>query len=157
MAARPKMILHVGFTGTQQGMTAEQMLALERGLAFWRDIGKYDLTGHHGDCIGADAEFHAIMKPYQTTPPVIHPPDNPSKRAFCEPYSSMMPPLPYLERNRSIVRNSDRLIGCPKSFTEELRSGTWSTLRYALKHPGYASPFVIWPDGSIEAFASSRF
>ena len=44
----------IGFTGTRQGMTAEQKSALRNLL----DGGAGDF--HHGDCIGADSEAHGI-------------------------------------------------------------------------------------------------
>ena len=40
---------------------------------------------------------------------------------------------PYLERNKKIVNCCDILIAAPKQINEVLRSGTWSTIRYAKK------------------------
>jgi len=46
-----------------------------------------------------------------------------------------MPEKTYLERNLDIVKNSSLLIACPiNKNKEELRSGTWSTIRKARKH-----------------------
>ena len=42
-----------------------------------------------------------------------------------------MTPRDYLDRNKDIVNNCDLLIAAPKENTEVLRSGTWSTVRYA--------------------------
>jgi hypothetical protein len=44
-----------------------------------------------------------------------------------------MPVEPYLERNKRIVDNVTLLIATPKEFHHTLRSGTWSTIRYAWK------------------------
>ena len=52
---------------------------------------------------------------------------------------------PPLDRNRDIVDACDVLIATPKDFVEELRSGTWATVRYARKQ---RKPLVIvWPNG----------
>lgn len=41
---------------------------------------------------------------------------------------------PYLQRNLDIIKNSSILIACPVNKNkEELRSGTWSTIRRAKK------------------------
>jgi hypothetical protein len=151
------VILHVGFTGTQSGMTPAQGSKLVDVLSSWRRTDRYDVVGHHGDCIGADEDFHKILITLGAAHPIIHPPVIPDKRALCEPYSIMMNPLPYLERNRAIVRDSDVLLACPGGFQEELRSGTWATLRYALKHYPMIPRWVIWPDGSWESFDICRF
>ena len=45
----------------------------------------------------------------------------------------MASPAPYLERNKEIVASSNLLIACPVGDKEELRSGTWSTVRFARK------------------------
>ena len=45
-----------------------------------------------------------------------------------------MDEAPYLERNLNIIKNSSILIACPiDKNNEELRSGTWSTIRKARK------------------------
>jgi len=54
------------------------------------------------------------------------------KRAFCEGYSEIREEKPYPVRNRDIVDESDMMVACPGG-PEELRSGTWSTIRYAHK------------------------
>jgi hypothetical protein len=51
---RGRWMTSIGFTGTRQGMTAEQKSALRNLL----DGGAGDF--HHGDCIGADSEAHGI-------------------------------------------------------------------------------------------------
>ena len=47
-----------------------------------------------------------------------------------------------------IVDESDFLIGTPKGFCEELRSGTWSTIRYARKKGMEIT--IVYPDGSVK-------
>ena len=102
---------------------------------------------HLGDCIGADAEAYeeAVRLGIKT---VGHPPDNASKRAFCE-YDEERPPKPYLARNRDIVMEGiDGLIAAPKEFVEVLRSGTWATVRYARK--AGRRIWIVMPDGTIK-------
>jgi hypothetical protein len=101
---------------------------------------------HHGDCIGADAQMHSIAKRLRIKV-ALHPPINSFKRAFCQSdfiYSE----ADYLRRNHAIVTRTSRLIAAPKDFKEQLRSGTWSTIRYALRT---GKPvFIVFPDGTIE-------
>jgi len=131
----------VGFTGTQIGMTAAQKETF-RGILRFLDPTSF----HHGDCIGADAEAQG-MAAEMDCPTVGHPPDNASKRAFCDDTRSH-PTKPYLERNRDIVDSVKVMIATPKGFEEELRSGTWATVRYAKRIGRYVH--IIWPDGSTE-------
>lgn len=128
----------VGFTGTQGGMNA-----LQRAMFIGVLARLCPEVFRHGDCIGADAEAHALVR--QCAPNCrieIHPPADDSKRAFCEG-DKVWAPRAYLARNREIVFCSDELIAAPKSRTEELRSGTWSTIRYARK--AQKRIHMVWP------------
>ncbi len=118
--------MHIGFTGTQIGMSDSQRKAIHGALLGLFQTGS---VFHHGDCIGADAEAHniAVALGYRI---IIHPPLNESKRAFCKGADMTVPALPYLERNKIIVNATTSLVAAPKG-PEELRSGTWSTVRYA--------------------------
>lgn len=125
---------HIGFTGTHKGMTDKQKRELKDVLLLWHDAYSDNCTivFHHGDCIGADAEAHDIawMLGYVIE---IHPPIRSKFRAF-KNGDYCFKPKPYLERNRDIVDYADdELIACPSSEKEVLRSGTWSTVRYARK------------------------
>ena len=44
--------------------------------------------------------------------------------------------------------NSDILIATPKEKEEQLRSGTWATIRYAKKTKKIV--FLVYPDGKYE-------
>lgn len=135
-------MLHVGFTGTQLGMTVKQYLAL-RDL--WLPRANQDVTVHLGDCIGADTEAYWLATDELNWYRVGHIPDNDSKRAFLD-YDELREPRPYLERNRDIVDESVRLFATPNEHRDRLRGGTWSTVRHArrLGIPIY----IVLPDGT---------
>lgn len=133
----------IGFTGTQQGMSNAQLETLRKLLDSVDAISGQEF--HHGDCIGADAQAFQIAKQLDYVT-VCHPPLNPSKRAFTQ-NSRQLPVKPYLDRNRDIVDASEMLIATPKGMQEELRSGTWATIRYACRQ---RKPIqIIWPDGTV--------
>ena len=93
---------------------------------------RYDGCGeaHHGDCIGADEQFHNHFV-YITKVMHAHPCDMLDLRAHCEAdvIHEIKPPL---VRNRDIVRSIDVLIAAPAQDHEVKRgSGTWATIRYA--------------------------
>ena len=104
---------------------------------------------HHGDCLGADADFHKLVQEVSFTKGlnatiVVHPPSNSKYRAYLkgqEEYS----PMPYLERDRDIVDDTQILVATPDG-PEKQRSGTWYTVRYArnLERP----ILVVYPDGT---------
>jgi len=137
------MELDIGFTGTQIGLTMLQQEAFQNILYLQADN---KIFFHHGDCIGADAQAHDIAKPFAASI-VIHPPTDPKKRAWCFG-GYMLPEKTYLKRNHDIVDQCDILIAAPKGFFEEQRSGTWATIRYALKVNKPVS--IIWPTGLVQ-------
>lgn len=137
----------VSFTGTQEGMTERQLLAVFSFL-----ILAQCERGHHGDCIGADAQFHKLCQVLRTIGPfhiTLHPPDNDAKRARCTGADAVLPTAPYLMRNHDVVDAGDVLLATPKEHEETLRSGTWATIRYArTKNP---KPIcIVWPDGTCD-------
>jgi hypothetical protein len=137
--------MKTGFTGTQRGMTIEQgRVVLELLREELTSEGQLSEL-HHGDCIGADEQAHKIALALGVRT-VIWPPTNGSKRAWCKA-DVVKPADEYLLRNRSIAYFTDRLIACPRGKEEEMRSGTWATVRYARS---YKRPiFIIYPDGSV--------
>lgn len=128
--------MKIGFTGTQKGMNIYQK---ELFLSILSAVKDETNSFHHGDCIGADKEAHDLVDARIDRwlfkgVIVIHPPSDSKKRAFCTTTEIYMrKPKPYIERNKDIVNEIDILIACPKSPKEELRSGTWATIRYARK------------------------
>ncbi|MCO8122612.1 hypothetical protein NHH03_12770 [Stieleria sp. TO1_6] len=118
--------MKIGFTGSRNGMTEQQR------TRFWQLLNQTCASeAHHGDCVGADADFHAICVELGVAV-VVHPPSNSKSRAHCSPVSATRPPLPYLQRNQTIVRSTVALIAAV-SGAERVRSGTWATIRFARK------------------------
>lgn len=125
----------IGFTGNRYGMTPEQKKQIISILD-----KHYDMILSHGDCVGSDTDFHNLCVDYKNKHPNkkikihIFPPNVPTLRAFNQG-DVIMEPKPYLQRNLDIIKNSFELIACPiDKNKEELRSGTWSTIRQARKH-----------------------
>lgn len=124
--------INIGFTGTQKGMTRKQFQILDMLSEAFSSIKETLIIFHHGDCIGADFEagelfYHKKCKVY------IHPPEDSKKRAFSKKMHVIFDRKPYLKRNHNIVNMSNIMIACPNTTEEELRSGTWATIRYARK------------------------
>lgn len=136
----PHVERRVGFTGTREGMTDDQRDQFTRMI-----IDRNPAEFHHGDCIGADAEAHAIVRECIPRCEIVtHPPENPEYRAWCKG-DREMEPAPYLVRNRHIVDAVDEMLAAPYE-THTRHGGTWSTVRYASRR---AVPcLTIVPDGS---------
>jgi hypothetical protein len=128
----------VGFTGTQSGCTPHQRLKLRELLVRLAPVSEL----HHGDCIGADAECHAIALELGI-PVFLHPCNLVGKRAFSVGAAGEYEPKQPLVRNRDIVHVVDVLIATPRRMHEEMRSGTWATVRYARK--AHKKRYVIFP------------
>lgn len=115
--------MRVGVTATRNGATGRQLSILRAHLI---SIGATEM--HHGDCIGGDADAHMVGRLLDLRI-VGHLPERDHARAHCD-FDETREPLPYLERNRNIIRDTELLIAMPEG-PERLRSGTWSTVRWA--------------------------
>jgi len=140
--------MKIGFTGTRSGMTEEQIKVLIKVLLYAVEITEV----HHGDCVGADAQFHDLIRkidPGRLIKIVGHPASNfrHYQRANKE-CDELREAKPSLIRNHDIVDECDDLIAAPKGTTEILRSGTWSTIRYAGKQK--KEIFIVEPSGNIK-------
>ena len=136
-APRPE---RVGFTGTRQGMTGFQREVVRKVLLT-------AMEAHHGDCQGADAEFHELATAGGIET-VIHPPEDDKLRAWCRGDMVLLA-KPYLERNKDIVDLVDVLVACPKEAKEpriKRGSGTWQCIGYA-RRVGRRT-LIVWPDGT---------
>lgn len=130
----------LGFTGTRHGMTEKQKIELAKIL---RD-GVTEL--HHGMCKGADEECHNLARAIGGIWIVGHPPKNTYLMADLD-IDEMRGPQEYLARDENIVEETDELVAAPHGMQEMIRSGTWTTVRYAQQHDKWAT--IIFPDGSI--------
>jgi hypothetical protein len=106
---------------------------------------------HFGDCIGADADFFVILyglREETKRPCVIHSHPSNIKGTQAKSKSDIIyPEKPPIERDKIIANRSDILIACTKGFEEEIRSGTWTTVRYARKIG--IKILIVWPNGSV--------
>ena len=122
-------MIHVGFTGTRHGMTEAQKSAVFNLVS---DLAHVDnLTTHHGDCIGADAEFHNISC-LLATRLVVHPPVDESHRAFVKDAHEWRAACTHFARNRAIVLESTVMIATPYEAKRQMRGGTWYTISRAM-------------------------
>lgn len=138
-------VLQIGFSGTRKGMTNLQKFEVSKLIGRFRNA--YPLIiARHGDCVGADKEFHDIAMSYNISTH-IHPPSNSRLRAYCEG-DFVEDPQDYITRNQNIVRAcappcAGLLIATPgdvENADNQARSGTWKTIRYARQRK---CPYVI--------------
>lgn len=136
--------LRVGFSGSREGMSPLQLAVVVEHMVLWAGMDRR-IELHHGDCLGADAQIHA-MALARDWPVIIHPPLDSRYRAFCEGAQEIRKPASFLDRNHNIVNETAKLVAGPNGFVEELRSGTWATVRYARSRN--KSVLVVYPDGN---------
>jgi len=132
--------LDVGFTGTKEGMTTDQLVVVRGIVRQYVEEASYDtaVRVHHGVCVGADEEMDQIARE-EGAFVVMHPPTDRKLLADLEPRMGVdlwLPPEPYLDRNRAIVRGTSVLVATPKNREMPARStrgsGTWTTVKYGL-------------------------
>lgn len=138
-------MIHVGFTGTQRGMTdaqGERVLELLHHRSFY---------AHHGCCIGSDQQFDLIARSCMGLRGfVFHPCDLPLKQfAFRRDIlrDAVRPVKKPLVRNWDIVEESGMMVATPGEMVPQIRSGTWATVRAALRE---GKPLaIVFPNGAI--------
>ena len=109
--------MKVSFTGTRQGMSAWQKQQLAK---FLEEHRSQVALFAHGACSGADLEAHDLV------------------RDVCGSLTFIA-----LKRDRDIVDcGCDLLLAAPLQMSEVLRSGTWSTIRYARKR--HVPVQILW-------------
>ncbi len=123
--------LHVGFSGTRHGMTSDQWVAVHRVLREVTESRKF--FAHHGDCIGADAQFSEICNSMLGLATMVVHPGPPSRFSAGCRASIRLNPKPNLERNQDIVDASHVMIVAPLERWPQPRGGTWWTFRAALR------------------------
>jgi hypothetical protein len=142
---KPTSYRHLGFTGSKDRITPIQVDVLYDLMVKLRNKGF--LWMHNGDCITSDQTAGLLWSSHKIGGMLmLHPPSNPSLRAnlvadiVCEPRD-------YIHRDRHIVLCSELIIATPQTSYEEIRSGTWTTVRYARKQR--RKIFIIKPDGTV--------
>ena len=133
--------MKLGMTGSREGMSEKALDVLKEFMTS-NEVEEC----HHGDCVGADIEFHNLSKELNKYI-IIHPPNKTYLRSYCKGDESR-DPLSYLDRNHYIVDETDMLIAFPKEDKEVWRSGTWSTIRYARKQGKRV--YIVYPSGEVQ-------
>lgn len=115
----------VGVTATRHPLVPEQFEWLSRRLG---DLYVPGAELHHGDCVNGDAQAHTVGHAlgYRI---FVHPPLQTRWRAYTVG-DVTLEPRDFIVRNRAIVDLSSVLLAVPDG-PEIIRSGTWSTVRYA--------------------------
>jgi len=153
----------ISFTGTRAGMTPQQ---LERVKALMTEYKPDSIC--HGDCVGADEQFHELAVLWGIKHVSIRPGHDrrgrTPTRAHCHLSGltqslgvecTVYEPAPYLGRDGIIAGEGDLLIATPKGYNEEWRgSGTWSTIRQAARH--YKPVCIVYPDGSVGGYVARQ-
>jgi hypothetical protein len=135
--------VRIGFTGTRNGMTAKQLRNVK---ALLHHYNRGALWFHHGDCVGADAEAHALA--YDLGYWIkIHPPTNSEHQAHCFGTEEALP-QPYMKRNKEIVAEVNVMIAAPPTDEELDHGGTWRTIGLARKAKRHL--FVCLPNGEVK-------
>ena len=126
-------------------MTPMQLEGLANLLEALKHRVDKPVVGLHGDCVGADACFDVICEQL-CIPRMCYPCIISGMRAGTSAKQLLEPQHP-LVRNRMIAAECSILIACPKESDEVVRSGTWSTVRYArqAKKP----VVIVRPDGKF--------
>jgi hypothetical protein len=129
-------VTKIGFTGTRFGMSEKQVKDIISVFLWAVEVRQID----HGMCVGADVAFHEIIRkidPNRIIRIIGHPTSEKYVRKEllaldleCDEVREAKHPL---ERNHDIVDQTDFMIAAPFTESEVLRSGTWSTIRYARK------------------------
>jgi hypothetical protein len=131
--------LVIVFTGTRKGMSDYQKHNLVQELNQWKPY--YNFEWHHGCCTGADAEFDNIIRKYNKYGH-LHPSNDPKTRIDCYQEGDynyqQKPPLvrdremvQFLKQQTILPAFASLLIAAPRSDNRIIRSGTWTTVRYA--------------------------
>lgn len=133
-----------GFTGTRKGMTHQQGQYVRIAVRF----GKPAVI-RHGGAHGADMEFHAMWR--EELPrhfADVWPAEQSRVKLFDgQDNVSINPVMAPLARDDEIVKRSKFLIAAPHTQKEEVRSGTWATIRRGRKID--IPILIVWPNGQM--------
>jgi hypothetical protein len=122
-----------GFSGTSKGASKFQLDELEAKLKKLKEEGFDEF--HHGACIGADEQAAIIAKRLGFRV-VAHPglaadPKNLRYRSEWTGNDEVREAKPFIKRDHDIVDETEYMLATPLTREEQIRSGTWTTVRYA--------------------------
>ena len=133
----------IGFTGARNGMTQEQR---SKVIELIQNSGQEEAV--HGDCIGADEDFHNICASFGWIDIYQRPCTFESLRANTGAFP-LSEPKPPMQRNRDIVADSSMMIACPPNYVKiKSGSGTWATIGFAER--AKVLLYIVFPDGTVE-------
>lgn len=145
----------ISFTGTREGMTPIQMEVIKGIIATHKPTGI-----SHGDCIGADEQFHELAVLAGVRNACLRPGMNwkgeTPTRANCHRKHinlalgvaiDLHEPAQYLTRDALIVSDGQLLVAAPVGPEVQRGSGTWATVRIGRR--AYKRILIAHPDGSI--------
>jgi len=138
-------------TATRQGLTSAQQ---QMFISVVRNLVCDSFVFHHGAAIGGDAELAYLASGFRQQGKTIRIVAWPSNLASQRSSSAVLasdevkPEMPPLERNVAMIAGADLLLAFPAGFEEEVRSGTWATIRAAERNGIRVT--VVWPNGSLQ-------
>ena len=109
--------------------------------------GAGGFVAHHGDCVGADAEFHDLCRLLPKSYIIVHPgplEDLPNQAGRVG--DERRAHLPHMRRNKNVVIAATVMIAAPFELTQQEHGGTWRTIDMArtAKRP----LAIVSPDGA---------
>jgi hypothetical protein len=140
----------IGFSGSRKGLSKMQYEYVDKFL--FNNLVTIDEV-HHGDCIGADATFHKISSKLHIEKIIIHPPSNPTLRAFCES-KYKWEEKDYLSRDRDIIKCSDIVLTCPYDSNKNYHSGTWYCINKGISLGKIV--YIIYRNGTICKYNTTK-
>ena len=129
-------MLYLGVTGTQNPGPGSYTIIAEY-LAHYSPLTNVVVQGC---CIGVDEQVALIADDLGFDVNGVVPANRykVSQAAIevCKQIIYMPPGISFMDRNDELIRMINKLAGFPKTETEELRSGTWATIRRGWKKFG---------------------
>lgn len=131
--------MDIGFTGTRQPSTPESEASFTATIQSLKPT-----TFRHGACKGWDAlAVRIVRKLFPDCRIIAYPgksantvsderPDRDEESIALS--DEVRPEANHFQRNRNIVNDCEKLIGCPAQSTWQSKGGTWMTLTYAKKN-----------------------
>jgi hypothetical protein len=129
-----------GYTGTRAGMSGFQKQIIQHALT----LGQPAMF-RHGGAYGGDTEAHRAWKrTCKESKANVWPADEKRAAIFRGDIRTVVEvPMPPLDRNVIIVTKSQFMLAAPHTEQEIQQSGTWHTIRQALKRD--KPILIVWP------------